>query len=70
MTCRDPHENAQSTGKRQSRGIINSTEPWSPDVPFATLRGICDSIHQRLTRYRLQLDAYRFGPDEVIEYPR
>jgi FCD domain/NAD dependent epimerase/dehydratase family len=34
--------------------------------PFTTLRGICDSIHQRLTRYRLQLDAYRFGPDEVI----
>jgi DNA-binding GntR family transcriptional regulator len=34
--------------------------------PFPTLRGICDSIHQRLTRYRLQLDADRFGPDEVI----
>lgn len=34
--------------------------------PFPTLRGICDSIHQRLTRYRLQLNAYRFGPDEVI----
>ena len=34
--------------------------------PFPTLRGICDSIHQRLTRYRLQLDAYRFGPDEVM----
>jgi hypothetical protein len=27
-------ENAQSIGKRQSRGIINSTKPWSPDVPF------------------------------------
>jgi DNA-binding GntR family transcriptional regulator len=34
--------------------------------PFPTLREICDRIRQRLTLYRLQLDAYRFGPDEVI----
>ena len=34
--------------------------------PFATLRGICDSIHQRLTRYRVQLNAYRFRANEVI----
>jgi len=38
--------------------------------PFPTLRGICDSIHQRLTRYRLQLNAYWFRPVEVIEEHR
>jgi len=34
--------------------------------PHPTLRSICDVIHHRLTRYRVQLAEYCFTPDEVI----
>lgn len=34
--------------------------------PFPTLRSICDVIHQRLTRYRVQMNRYPFNPGDVI----
>lgn len=34
--------------------------------PFPTLRSMCDLVHQRLTRYRFQLNAYRFAPKDVV----
>ena len=34
--------------------------------PYVTLRSISDIVHQRLTRYRFQLNSYSFGASEVI----